>query len=598
MVKVALTYIIKDDSEAGLFERSLNSFAKYFDKVFVAVTGVSGEHEKIHKLVKKYGGVSISTSPKTHPSIYEEVSEGIYKFRRFDEARRVSFEMVPEEYDYISWADVDDILQGGEEIKPLLENCKKHDIDVVYCTYYYQFIKKENALEPIIFHERERFIKRGAFKWSMWLHEVMVPAYGRMEEKKAVQHSFDLEKNQKLLWMHETTNERTAQALGRNLEILEAQAKAEEYKDPRTLFYLAKTYFDVGGQEYLLKSNNMLDRYIKMSGWDEEIGNAYHYKGLIAQIFNKNAEAIECYKQAIKLYPANMTDYLRLADACFKTNQFDTGFLYLKLASAVDLPKSRATIGTPYETKLLYINLKYQEAFIKKDMAEMERWANIRKEYINDGLLESVLETKEFNKIAESFYNYFVFLSRTAPNKLDLLFESLVKPLIDIEVVMRLSSSRLPKTWGKKDIVYYASFANKHFEEWTPENLEKGIGGSETAVIQLAREWVKLGYHVTVYCDCGDRGGVYEGVTYKHYNTINWNDNFNILILWRSPHLVNIPKAKQLFYDAHDIENMSNWRPEKVKAIDKVFFKSKWHRRNLPNIPNDKAVVISNGVTK
>lgn len=600
MVKVALTYIIKDDSEAGLFERSLNSYAKYFDKVFVVVTGVSGEHDKIHKLVKKFKGVSISTNPQTHPQIYEQTADGSFEFFRFNEARKVSFDLVPEGYDYVSWADVDDVLQGGEEIAPLLENAKKHDIDLVFCTYYYQFTRINGVLEPIIQHERERFIKRNGFKWSMWLHEVLIPIEGKMEDKKALQYSFDPQKKQNLLWLHETTHERSMKALQRNLRILEAQARHENYSDPRTLFYLAKTYFDVGDQAHLLKANAYLDQYIKMSGWDEEIGNAWHYKGLIAQIFNRNAEAINYYKEALKVYPANINDYLRLADAYFKTNQFEFGFFYLRLAGAMETPKSRATIGTPFESRLLYINLKYQEAYIKKDMAEMERWATIRKQFIDDNLLETVLETKEFNKIAESFYNYFVFLSKSAPHKLDLLFESLVKPLIDVEIIMRLSSSRLPKTWGSKDIVYYASFGAKHFEEWTPDNLKKGIGGSETAVIQLSKEWVKQGYNVTVYCDCGDRGGVYDGVTYKHYNTINWNDNFNILILWRSPHLVGLPnvKAKKLFYDAHDIENMSNWRPDKVQKIDKVFFKSKWHRRNLPNIPEHKAVIISNGVTK
>jgi hypothetical protein len=46
--KIALTYIVKDNSEYNLFESSLESFMPFFDGLYVAVTGTSGEHNKIH----------------------------------------------------------------------------------------------------------------------------------------------------------------------------------------------------------------------------------------------------------------------------------------------------------------------------------------------------------------------------------------------------------------------------------------------------------------------------------------------------------------------------------------------------------------------
>ena len=122
--------------------------------------------------------------------------------------------------------------------------------------------------------------------------------------------------------------------------------------------------------------------------------------------------------------------------------------------------------------------------------------------------------------------------------------------------------------------------------------------GSESAVIYLSKEWVKKGYKVVVYCDCGNNAGIIDGVEYRHYNTINWNDKFSTIIFWRSPHLLDIKvlNAIRIFYDAHDIESIANWTPERVKKVDKVFFKSRWHRKNLPNIPDSKAVIISNGI--
>ena len=58
MATVALTYIVKDNSEKELFAKSLESFMPYFDGLYVLVTGTSGEHDEIHKLVKEYKGVS------------------------------------------------------------------------------------------------------------------------------------------------------------------------------------------------------------------------------------------------------------------------------------------------------------------------------------------------------------------------------------------------------------------------------------------------------------------------------------------------------------------------------------------------------------
>jgi len=76
-----------------------------------------------------------------------------------------------------------------------------------------------------------------------------------------------------------------------------------------------------------------------------------------------------------------------------------------------------------------------------------------------------------------------------------------------------------------------------------------------------------------------------------------FNDQFNTLILWRSPHLLdkNI-KAKRLYMDLHDVASNLDWTVERVARIDKVFFKSKYHRSMCPNIPDSKAVIISNGI--
>lgn len=599
--KIALTYIVKDNSELSHFQKSLKSFMPYFDGLFVVVNGLSGEHDLIHKEVKKYKGTSISISPETHPAPYIKTEDGKWEFAKFNEARQISFDMVTPDFEYISWADTDDLLQGGTEIRPIVQAAKQQGIDMVYCTYYYSCIFNEDGSvkEPVIFHERERIIRNTPeFKWDKWLHEVCVPKDKPVSAFKMQKHSYNPKNKVNLLWVHTADLNKSSQALLRNVRILELQAKDEEYKDPRTLLYIAKTYFDIGDEDKLIAADKYLDMYIPMSGWDEEIATAYHYKGLIRQRLGRDREAIPYFKEAIKTYPKNHIDYLRLADALFKVGDYDTGSLYLSQVSVLPEMESKATIGNPYEVKILFLTLKYQEAQQKGDLQGMEHFAKLRNEYIKDKLLDDVIKTKELNDVAKGIYNYAVYLLKNQPENLENLILTIKKPFVDENFVMQLSNSKPPKVWEDNEIVYYASFGQKHFEEWTAKNLNSGIGGSESAVIYLAKEWVKQGYKVVVYCDCGNDAGIYDGVEYRHYNTVNFHDEFSTIIFWRSPHLLDIPflKAKRIFMDLHDIANMTHWTPERVKKVNKVFFKSKWHRRNLPNIPNEKAVVISNGI--
>jgi len=54
MSKIALSMIIKDDSEAQLLERCLPTIMQYVDKLFV--TGTNTPDDKIKAIVGKYEG--------------------------------------------------------------------------------------------------------------------------------------------------------------------------------------------------------------------------------------------------------------------------------------------------------------------------------------------------------------------------------------------------------------------------------------------------------------------------------------------------------------------------------------------------------------
>lgn len=160
--------------------------------------------------------------------------------------------------------------------------------------------------------------------------------------------------------------------------------------------------------------------------------------------------------------------------------------------------------------------------------------------------------------------------------------------------VFELKDQMTAKKWAKKSIVYCAGHT---MYEWSPDSLKTGIGGSETAIINLAKEWTKLGYAVTVYGNFSDKVGVYDGANYRHYTEFNRFDQFDTLILWRRVDFLNVSyRANRVWYDVHDVLYKDQFNDQNLKNIHTIFFKSHYQRSLLPQVPDDKFVIIPNGI--
>jgi hypothetical protein len=275
---------------------------------------------------------------------------------------------------------------------------------------------------------------------------------------------------------------------------------------------------------------------------------------------------------------------------------------WLDTALKMEEPKTRTTIGNPSDIKFLAASLKYNQAIRQSKLEDAIYWYKVRLKVTNsadDDALKALQEAKELNDNAKNVFNYAKWLKDTGhSNKIPALLESLPLELGREAFVSFIANEvNEPRTWGDNEIAYYASMGGEHFEQWSGNSVNKGIGGSETAVIRLAEEWVKKGWSVTIYGDPRDEEGEINGVTYRPYYEINWKDKFNILILWRHPYFLDrVESAKKLYVDLHDVASQLDWTPERMDKVDKVFFKSKYHRNMIPKLVDKKARVISNGI--
>lgn len=155
---------------------------------------------------------------------------------------------------------------------------------------------------------------------------------------------------------------------------------------------------------------------------------------------------------------------------------------------------------------------------------------------------------------------------------------------------------------GIRSIVWYCG---KSWEPWGPKSLEKGIAGSQSAVIHLSREWAKLGLKVKVYNNCEGYGGIYDGVEYIPFRQFNERDKLDIFIIWRDHNLDildNPLKAKKVFLDLHDAPyRKKRFSQDKIIKIEKIFTKSTFHYKHFINQPwapylkKGKFTIIPNG---
>jgi hypothetical protein len=133
--------------------------------------------------------------------------------------------------------------------------------------------------------------------------------------------------------------------------------------------------------------------------------------------------------------------------------------------------------------------------------------------------------------------------------------------------------------------------------DWDP--TDKGLAGSEQAVVHLSEQFVKKGFKVTVYAFVPPQD--LNGVSYKWMDTFNCNDTYDILILCREGILVMLrgrrPKARIVLSDLHDdvcSEETSNF----VTYVNRFMFKSKYHlsRFHHLSLPESKYFICPNGL--
>lgn len=133
---------------------------------------------------------------------------------------------------------------------------------------------------------------------------------------------------------------------------------------------------------------------------------------------------------------------------------------------------------------------------------------------------------------------------------------------------------------------------------WHGDLLPEGVGGSEQAVVHIAEAFVALGWRVTVYNNCGPSKVFIHGVEYRPSWTFNHRSRHDVVVLWRTNRLCEGTRVncRVLAHWLHDIPDRQDFTGSRVERTDRLLVLSESHRMMLPQVPEERIAISSNGV--
>ena len=569
MKKIALAMIVKgSDDEAKVLDRCLENMSPYVDAIYITRTQKKGEEQNkaVAKVVKKYKGIL---------SDFEWVND-------FSAARNFNFSQVPKEYEYIMWSDADDVWRGLEKLNDTIEANK--DTDAFSFWYMYDF---DEYKKPSVVHSKTMIVRNdGCVEWAGALHE-------DFKENRSVKTMF-VEGVER---MHLTDEERFTVAAARNVEVSGADVEKNP-NDPRVYWNYANSLISVGRHEEAIPQ---FEKFVTVSHSESEKYLANINLGNLYKDMKNERLAEQHFFTAIGMNPQLPDAYLQTGYYFGHVDNWKRAIEYLLLGLMLVNKET-------YHSIVVFNPRDYD---YNPMMALAKGYYNIQRPDLALPMLEGCLQiypdhewikplVKELKEQTEQMDGVLRIVKELIEIKDE---EEVKRRILAIDkkyqshpMVSGLRNKYFVKNESTgKDIAFYCGMTD---HEWNPDIYEtKGFGGSEEAVYYLTKELAKLGWNVTVYATVGPDQMERYGVTWRPFWEFNNKDKWDKLIIWRHPKMVDYDlNCKDIYLDLHDVIPKGEFNEKRLEKINKIFVKSQFHRKLFPNVPDEKFVIVPNGL--
>ena len=299
--KVCVYAICKNEEQ--FVSRWVNSM-KEADCIYVLDTGST---DKTVELLKKH---------KVNVSIQE------IKPWRFDVARNISLDLVPDDVDICVCTDLDEVFVPGwrNKLEELWED------DTTRLMYNYNWLLDENNIPKVNFYI-EKIHSRKNYKWTHPVHEILEYT-GSGSEKKVTTDEITVN--------HYPDNQKSRSSY---LPLLELSVK-EDDEDDRAMHYLGREYMYYG------KWNESIDTLIKhlslkRATWKDERCASMRFIARCYQKLNRIEEARMWINKAINEAPYLRDPYMEMALLEYKQKNWSALKKYCLMALSIEKhPKS------------------------------------------------------------------------------------------------------------------------------------------------------------------------------------------------------------------------------------------------------------------
>lgn len=582
-MKLSLAMICKD--EKANLERLWPLVKDHIDEWVVVVPN---DDPAIPFLKGKAEVIEGDFTQAIEPEIIEQMREwGLevdpdYRIFNFAAARNAS--LAAATGDYVLWLDADDEPVGMDNIKKFLNKDSESDVfDAVYD--YYRDEEGNSAAD----HIRERIVRNnGQWEWvgsklgliheTLLAIEPFVPLRRDFPDDvfRVVHHSDHVD----------------ASSMRNHVALLYEYLKTGG-EDPRTVYYLGVEYFNRGMWDYCVK---VLSEYVKVGGWDEERYHAYMKMGEAYHMLDDPESGRNMYLLALKELPNRPEAYFGLGESYHEEENWGKAIEFLLSGLHKKMPTGKYLIDRVRLTfrPAVYIALAYLQ--LGKPLEAYNWFAkaakmNPKHPYIKE-YAQLFLDARDLHDYVTSFVKLGQISQRLYPKTLYKLAEVIPDELKDQDLLMDFKwRYAKPTIWPSNSVVIFCSSA---YDDWGPESLINGCGGSEEAVIQLSKRLATLGWDVTVYNNCAQEKTV-DGVKWVRFERFNPRDIFNILVSWRNNMFLDPKVAKKKYIDLHDVPDPKHYALNDLKDVT-LLVKSQYHRTTLAHLPDERFKVIPNGI--
>ena len=462
----------------------------------------------------------------------------------FSAARNAS--LLPVKTDYIMWMDLDDSMQDPQAFIAWRDSVME-TVDYWLATYHYA----SNAEGvPVCSFTRERVFKNnGNFSFKYFVHEGLIPHEGTSPKLGFVQ-----------TWAvkHRRTQEDLAKDKGRNLKLFDFH---KDKLDNRMKFYYGKEFYENGDPVSAVRWLGEAICETALETHDRLLGTQYLIYSYIQ--VNQIEKAMSVALNGLQLFPQRAEFWVSLGDCFLKQGKIAEARPFFEAAKACEFKDQvQSRISLPvFSTREAYT--VYPRNQIARVLANL-------------GNFEASM--RELNECIELY-----------PNNDSEVMKKEVANIIQIR-----PGSNTPRQ--KVDDIVISGVPGGPYE-WDWEIYKnKGIGGSETAAVEMAYWLNKLSGRKVIVFNNRTVPKSFDGV---HYLPINEAPKYfgelepYFHVAWR--HNVKITNAPTYIWN-HDLITFGGENAHYKKSLAlSDFHRSFLH--TIQGIPLDKIQLTRNGIS-